>query len=152
MEVEIKELASRPLIGIRSNVPRSEIGNFIPSTFGKVGPYFQENGMEMTGPPVAIYYGEHGNEMDMAAGAPVTKVTATTEEITELELPGGKVATAIYEGPYEGIPAAWDQLSAELTAKGITTMEPCWEEYVTDPMREPDPTKWKTLMVQPISD
>jgi effector-binding domain-containing protein len=152
MEVEIKELASRPLIGIRSDVPKSEIGNFIPSTFGKVGPYFRENGMEMTGPPVALYFSDQGNAMNMAAGAPVTEVTATTEEITELELPGGKVATAIYEGPYEGIPAAWDHFMTEIKARGHATVEPCWEEYLTDPMREPDPTMWKTLMVQPIAD
>ncbi len=152
MEVEIKEMAARPFIGIRSSVPKSEIGDFIPSTFGKVSPYFENNGMEMTGPPVAIYYGEHGDAMDMAAGTPVSEVTATTEDITELELPGGKVATSIYEGPYEGIPAAWDQFAAELTARGLTTVEPCWEEYLTDPQQVADSSKWQTLMVQPLVD
>jgi effector-binding domain-containing protein len=152
MEVEIKELASRPLIGIRGSVSKSEIGDFIPNTFAKVGPYFQENGMSMTGPPVAIYYGEHGNKMDMAAGAPVTEVTITTEEITVLELPGGKVATAIYEGPYEGIPAAWEQFAEEIMGQGLTTAEPYWEEYLTSPETEPDSSKWQTLMVQPIVD
>ena len=152
MEVEIKELAARPLIGIRSNVPKNAIGDLIPGAFGQVGPYFEDNGMEMTGPPVAIYYGEHRNEMDMAAGAPVTEVTATTDEITALELPGGKVATTVYDGPHEGSPAARGQFAEELVGRGLTTVEPCWEEYLTDPRQEADSSKWQTLMVQPIAD
>jgi effector-binding domain-containing protein len=152
MEIKTKELTSRSLIGIRRDVPQKEIGDFIPSTFAKVGPYFQENGMTMTGPPAAIYYGERGNKMDMAAGAPVTRVTAITDEITELELPGDKVATTIYEGPYKGIPAAWDQFAAEIIGQGLITMEPCWEKYLTSPEMEPDSSKWQTLMVQPLAD
>lgn len=35
MEVEIKELAARPLIGIRSNVPKNAIGDLIPGAFGQ---------------------------------------------------------------------------------------------------------------------
>ena len=152
MEVEIKDIAARPVIGIRSSVAVSDIGKFIPATFGKVGPFFQENGMEMTGPPVALYYSDQTGDMDMAAGTPVTRVTATTEEITELELPGGKVASAVYTGPYEGISEAWNQLISEITSRGLATVEPCWEEYLTDPHTEPDSSKWQTLMVQPIVD
>lgn len=150
MDVEIREIKPRPVIGIRKTIATSEIGDFIKSTFETVGPFFASNGMEMTGPPVAMYFETSESTVDMAAGAPVTSVTATSGDITELELPGGRVASAIYTGPYEGIPNAWDEFMQQLSAQDESGVEPCWEEYLTDPSQEPDSSKWQTLMVQPL--
>ncbi|MBT4126510.1 MAG: GyrI-like domain-containing protein [Chloroflexi bacterium] len=129
MDIEIKQVQKRPVIGIRRQFPLDQVGDFIRETFEKVGPYFSSNGMEMTGPPVAIFF-EPPNEgmMDTAAGAPVTKVTATTDEIIELELSEGKVATALYIGPYEGIANAWEEMMSVISKRGEKTVEPCWEE------------------------
>ncbi len=104
----------------------------------------------MTEPPVAIYYEVSDLETDMAAGAPVVSVTETTGEIGELELAGGKVASAVYTGPYNGMPDAWNKFMKAILAQGEKTVEPCWEEYLADPSNEPDDTKWRTLMVQPL--
>lgn len=151
MNIEIRTVERRPVVGIRQQFPKEKVGDFIRETFEKVGPFFSSKGMEMTGPPVAIFFepSKYG-VMDVAAGAPVIEVTATTDEITELELSGGKVGTAIYTGPYEGIAAAWEEMMSELSDRGETTIEPCWEEYLTDPSNEPDSSKWQTLLVQPI--
>ena len=136
---------------MRWQFPIDQVGNFIRESFEQVGPFLQSHGMEMTGPPVAIYYeSTEAGTMDAAAGAPVTEVTATTDEIIELELIEGKVATTIYTGSYEGIPAAWDEMMSELAERGEQTYEPCWEEYLTDPSNEPDSSKWQTLLVQPV--
>lgn len=150
MEVEFKEITQRPVIGIRRRIPKSEIGKFIPEVFGKVGAFLNSRGMEMIGPPVAIYYEVTENEMDVAAAGPVAEITATADDIIELELSGGKIASAIYTGPYEGIPAAWDEFMSEIVRQGKEPVEPCWEEYLTDPSSEPDSSKWQTLMVQPL--
>jgi effector-binding domain-containing protein len=152
MDIEIKSVEKRPVVGIRRRIESSEIGNFIPEAFATVGSFFNSEGMEMTGPPVAIYYAVDGQHMDVAAGAPVTKVTETSGEITELELSAGRVATAVYTGPYEGISAAWDELMSEISSRDEKSVEPCREEYLTDPSEEPDSSKWQTLLVQPLND
>jgi len=151
MNIEIKENERRPVIGMRRKINVAEVGDFIREAFSAVGPFFESNGMEMTGPPVSIYYAVNGSEMDVAAGAPVTQVTAITDEISEFELAGGKAATAIYTGPYEGIGAAWGEFMSEISGRGETAVEPCWEEYITDPTTEPDSSKWQTLLVQPLA-
>ncbi len=150
MDIDIREIKPRPVIGIRKTIANTDIGDFIKSTFESVGPFFASKGMEMTGPPVAMYFETTETTVDIAAGAPVTSVTATTEEITELELPGGRIASAIYTGSYEGIPSAWDEFMKQIAAQGESPVEPCWEEYLTDPSQEPDSSKWQTLMVQPL--
>jgi effector-binding domain-containing protein len=151
MKFEIKNHRSRPVIGICRRIDSADVGKFIPETFGVVGPYFESEGMKMTGPPVAIFYGTNADGMDVAAGAPVAEVTATSGDITELELAAGRVASTMYIGPYDRVSAAWEEFVAELSAQGETTTEPCWEEYITDPSNEPDSAKWQTLLVQPLS-
>lgn len=151
MNIEIKEVMRRPVIGIRRRIKPSDVGDFIKEAFETVGPFFNSKGMEMTGPPVAIYYAVTETDMDIAAGAPVMEVTTSDDEIVELELSGGKIATAVYTGPYEGIPGAWDEFMTDISSQGEKTVEPCWEEYLTDPREEPDKSKWQTLLVQPLS-
>ncbi|MEE8046733.1 MAG: GyrI-like domain-containing protein [Dehalococcoidia bacterium] len=151
MDIEITSTEKRPVIGMRRRVENSEIGDFIREAFGTVGPYFNSHGMEMTGPPVAIFYGPVDGKSDVGVGSPVVQVTSTTDEMIELELAAGKVATAVYTGPYEGVSAAWEELMKELQARGVETVEPCWEEYITDPSNEPDSSKWQTLLVQPLA-
>ncbi len=150
MNVEIKDFESRSVVGIRRQIPRSEIGNFIPEAFGTVGPFINSEGLTMTGPPVAIYYSVIGDEVDMAAGAPVMQVTAASDQIVELELPGGKKATTVHVGPYGGLANAWDAFIEDLKSQGHAPGMPCWEEYLTDPRQESDSSKWQTMLVEPI--
>jgi effector-binding domain-containing protein len=150
MDVEIKRFKSRPVIGIRRRIAKSDVGEFIKETFETVGQFFNSHGMQMTGPPVAIYYETTESEFDMAAGAPVKEVTATTDQIVELELIGGLKATTIHSGGYERLADTWDELIGKLEEDGLVTGMPCWEEYLTDPRREPDSAKWQTLLVEPV--
>ena len=145
MDIEIKQVEKRPVVGIRRRIEKSDVGDFIREAFSTVGPFFNSKGMKITGPPVAIYYEVTEDKMDIAAGAPVTKVTASSGEITELELKAGRVATAVYTGPYEGLPSAWDEFMTQIASRSETVVEPCWEEYTTDPSNEPDSSKWQTL-------
>ena len=86
----------------------------------------------------------------METGAPVVSVTETTGEISELELSEGKIASAVYTGPFNGMPAGWNRFMKAILAQGEKTVKPCWEEYLVDPSNEPDDTKWQTLIVQPL--
>jgi effector-binding domain-containing protein len=57
---------------------------------------------------------------------------------------------ALHTGPYEDLPAAREALKAWLREKGKSASYPIWEEYLTNPHEEPDPSCWETRLCQPI--
>ncbi len=52
--------------------------------------------------------------------------------------------TIDYPGAYEGLKYAHQSLNKYFQTNGLRLKPPVIEEYITDPMAEPDTTKWLT--------
>jgi effector-binding domain-containing protein len=66
-------------------------------------------------------------------------------------LPTGKVAHAVYHGPYENLGRAWGEFMKWIEAQGHTPKSDLWEVYVTGPESDPDPKTWRTEFYRPLN-
>jgi len=73
--------------------------------------------------------------------------------LVELSVPGGRYATYLYVGGYEGMGQAWGGFTAALMAAGhpLALQRPCLERYLNDPAVTP-PAELRTELCVPIAD
>lgn len=50
----------------------------------------------------------------------------------------------VYTGPYEGLGEAWGEFKDRIAQGGREIAEIFWERYLTDPVSEPDSSRFRT--------
>ena len=76
--------------------------------------------------------------------------TAVPAGLIERRVAGGKYASAMHAGSYEGLAQAWANLKQELDARGLRpTGAASYEIYLDDPMAVP-PTQLRTELFIPV--
>ena len=103
------------------------------------------------GPPFAYYAGPPTDTIDIEAGFPVASVCAASGDVVPSQLPGGRIATLTHVGPYESTMATYDQPRAWVGDQGLELQHGMWEVYLSDPQKEPDPSRWRTLIFWPVA-
>ena len=86
-------------------------------------------------------------EMGFITAAPVTPAGL----VEPGHGPASKAVQAVYQGSYDGLPAAWGEFNAWIKANGIAPAQDLWEHYVIGPHLSPDPTAWRTELYRPIN-
>jgi effector-binding domain-containing protein len=104
--------------------------------------------------PAARFFSHYlkmgGGVFEFEVGVPISMPVAPTGRVKPGELPGGRVARTIYQGPYEGLHGAWGEFGAWIKTQGLTPAPGLWECYVYGPESSPDPTTYRTELNQPI--
>jgi len=147
-QVQIVDYPAKSFAGIQQTVAFAEIHNFFMQSFDKIGQAVKANRKcKVMGAPAGLYYSwdETAMTADMAAAFPI-KGAITNDEIKMIEVPAGKAAMVEYIGPYSQSMAAYQALDYYLKSNNLTHKLPIIEEYMTDPMTEPDSAKWLTYI------
>jgi effector-binding domain-containing protein len=63
------------------------------------------------------------------------------------EAPASKVLVLDHRGGYSGLGAAHQAMDKHMQKQGLQQGDIVLEEYITDPMAEPDSSKWLTRVV-----
>ena len=79
----------------------------------------------------------------MAAAMPVNR-PLKAEGIQTIRVPRGTAYSVDYYGPYDKVGPAHLAIDRYFKENGLTLKPPVIEEYVTDPTKEPDSSKWLT--------
>ena len=77
--------------------------------------------------------------LDIEFGFPVGRRLAGKSDIQASEIPGGKVATCLYTGPYSEIEPAYNALSQWIKDNGYEATGVACEMYLNDPAQTPPP-------------
>ena len=85
-------------------------------------------------------------EVGFTTAAPVTPAG----RVKPGHWPASRAAHAVYQGPYDGLPAAWGEFDAWVKVNGIVPAEDLWEHYVIGPHASPDPNTWRTELYRPM--
>ena len=151
----IDDRAEQPTLGIRTQVPMSELPKVIPELTGQVFAWMDKNGVAPVGAPFIRYHVINmKTKLDIELGVPVARSASGDGRIKSGVLPAGRYATLVYIGDYPGLMDAnakllewgakqglrWDQ--SEVSAGDAFGAR--YEPYLKDPMNEPDPTKYET--------
>lgn len=151
-KIEETDMPYPYLVGVRKKIPMKDIPAFYSENFGAAMSALAAKGIQPAGMPVGAFFvwDEENQEAELLAGIPVSAKVDLGSRFTVLELPKGKALLANYYGPYEGSGSAHFAMDDYVKVKGLTIVYPVMEEYVTDPVSEPDTLKWLTKVIYPI--
>jgi effector-binding domain-containing protein len=150
-ECKLEEQTAQPTLSIRQRVSSQELAQALGESYGTIARYLGELGEHPAGPPFAIYYNMDMENLDVESGFPVAEELPGRGEIQPGELPGGKVATCLYTGPYDGIETAYNTLGRFVEKNGYQPTGMSYELYISDPQTTP-PDELQTQIVFPLKE
>ncbi|GEA83182.1 MAG: GyrI-like domain-containing protein [Cellulomonas sp.] len=149
MEIEQVELTTTTAAVVRERVRMDELAAFYDRAYGQVAAALGAAGVEPQGPAIGWYAQMPAADVDVAAGFAVPS-DAAVDGVELLTMSGGPAAIGTYQGPYDGLGDAWSILVAWCAERGLQGRGDFWEEYVTDPDPDGDPSQNVTRLVLPL--
>jgi AraC family transcriptional regulator len=147
--IELRVLRAQNTATVRETVRRDDIPATIGRIFQAVSQAISRQGVSAAGAPFARYH-SFGATVDVEAGMPAATPIQPDGEVKPSQLPAGPAAIAVHVGPYEGLPATYAAIEAWIANAGHAASGGPWEIYLTDPSREPDPSRWITEVIYPL--
>jgi len=150
-KIESERLIRQPYVAIRTTVRIDRIGEVMGPLYGELFGWLGEEGLAPAGMPWARYLAVGPDECEMELGAPLSVEAVGNVRVIGGVIPACDVVKVLHVGPYDQLGAAYGAMADWMRAHGAQAAGAMWEVYLTDPMQEPDPAKWQTLVYAPIS-
>ena len=125
-QVRLERSVERPTAVVRRRATVAELPRVIGEGCDTVCQVMHKVPMASTGRMVAVYLDD---VMNLEIGAELTAPFAGSGEVVGSRIPGGRVATVTYFGPYHGLPGVHSAIDRFCADRGLTTVRPCWEVY-----------------------
>ena len=148
-ECKVKEQPTQATLAIRTRVSVQDLPQVLGKAYGAIAQYLGELGEQPAGPPFVAYYNMDMQALDVEIGFPVSRQLSGKGDIQACEIPGGKVATCLYTGPYSDIEPAYNALSQWVKENGYEATGVAYEMYLNDPGQTP-PQELQTQIVFPL--
>lgn len=145
MECKIEMRAAQPTLFIRAQIPVSELPHLLGRSYGAIGAYLGERGVEPSGPPFVAYHNMDMENLDVSAGFTAAQPLPGYGEIQAGEIAAGKYATCLYTGPYSGLSEPYAALNSFIQEQGLEPSGLVYEFYLNDPNETP-PEALSTLI------
>jgi effector-binding domain-containing protein len=149
-EVRFKRTEPMHTASITRKTIMKEIGNHFMDILPKVAAHVQTSGGTMAGPPFGRYLSFTNTEVILQAGVPVAAPVAGANDIEAGEIPAEDAVAIDFYGDYNKLPEGWSFLHSWIKENGYEYADAPYELYWTDPMEEPDSSKWRTEIVVPV--
>lgn len=150
-KTEIIESPPQLTAVIHLTVPASEIMKVMGAGIGEVREKVAVQGLKVGGAWFTHHFKEPDGTFDFEVGVVVPAEVKPAGRVKPGKLPSGKVAHAVYHGPYENLGAAWGAFMKWIAAQGHSPKSDLWEVYVTGPESSPDPKTWRTEFYRPLN-
>jgi effector-binding domain-containing protein len=131
-------------------IPRSEIRMVMAPGIAELLETLAHQGAQPAGPLFAHHFRLDPEFFDFELGFPVKMPVTPEGRVRPGQLPAATVARAIYQGPYEGLPAAWAALKAWIVTEKLEPGADLWESYLTAPDVATDPADYRTELNWPL--
>ena len=142
---------AQPTAVVHETVAMAALTQFFSRAFGAVMAETQKQNVQISGPPFALYRGMPTETVDVEAGFPVAANLSDTETVASGTLPETDAFEAIHTGPYETLGETYSAIQDRIRAAGKTPADAMWEFYLNGPPAEPDPSRWQTRVVWPVT-
>jgi effector-binding domain-containing protein len=131
-------------------VPRAEIQAVMGPSIREVYAAIAAQGIAPAGPWFTHHRRRPTDTFDFDVCVPVATPVSAAGRVQPGRLLAARVARTVYQGPYEGLGAAWGEFGAWIEANGHTPRPDLWECYVVGPESSPDPSAWRTELNRPL--
>ena len=135
---------------IRLTIPRKEMRNVMQPGLGELRAAIAAQGIAPAGPWFTHHLKMSPDVFDFEISVPVTAPIAAEGRVQPSEWPAMTVAKTVYQGPYEGLGAAWGEFDAWIASHGHVPAPDLWECYIAGPESSPDPASWRTELYRPL--
>lgn len=102
------------------------------------------------GTSCSLFYSwdEKSQQTDVAAAVPVSAGFQTNNGIVQtVNIPASKAVYVNFYGAYDKLPDAYASIRKYIAEKKLEELSPMIEQYIIDPSKEKDTTKWLTKVV-----
>lgn len=147
---QIIETTAQAAAVIHLTIPRSDMMKVFGPAVGELMAALSAQGQKPGGPVFAHHLKMSADTFNFELGVKVSTLVRATGRMKPSELPAGKVARTVYSGPYEGLPAAWDEFTKWIKANGHEQADDLWEIYSVGPQSTSDPAGWRTELNRPL--
>ncbi len=156
-DVEMKQLEPQPVLSIRATVQIVDLAQAQDDRIRALSSYLQQSGAQLAGPPFVRYHTFTETETDLELGIPMVAPIAGEGRIAASSLAGGPAIITWHIGPHDTLAEAYARMQAWLNEHGREPDGAPWEIYYwidpkqyRGPATWPDPSSWRTQLVQPI--
>lgn len=129
----------------RSKVSFDNISQFYTQTITSLYQRIQNEGISTIGVPTSLFYtyDEFKKETDMAVGVQVLN-PVNIKDLSSESLPAQNAVIVDYFGDFSKTGEGHIAIDAYMKDRNMTQAMPVLEEYLTDPIKEKDMSKWQT--------
>ena len=150
-QCEIIEKSDQPVLSLRTRTAVQDLPEVLGRSYGALAAYLAEIGQEPSGAPFVGYYNMDMQDLDIEIGFPVPDVIKGKGELREGQLPGGKMATCLYVGPYKEIEPAYNALTEFMKQEAVIPTGVAYEFYLNDPQTTPE-EELETQILFPLKE
>ncbi len=149
--IEEVDLEMQAIVSYTDSCTINTMGEKMGQMYGMLREYMAKEAIEMAGAPIVIYHQWNPQgTIIMEAGLPVAAVVPGTESIESYEIKACKAIKGVLIGDYSGLGDVHNAIDAYAKACGHSVIAAPWEQYLSDPMTEPDTAMWLTNVYYPI--
>ncbi len=148
-EIETRTLTEQDTAVEYATLRIADIGPWLGKAFNEVASYLERKGAGPVGTPFARYLPTSDSRFEVEAGFVASTPTSGEGDVEPSDLPGGLAAVTVHVGPYDTMEPAYEAIRTWVHAHGGEPVGGAWEVYLSDPNADPDPTNWRTEIVQP---
>lgn len=145
---EILNKREQPVLTIQRTVSARELPQTIGQGYAKMEQYLTGQKQHLANPPYVAYYNMDEKALQVELGFPVAREYPGEGDIKYGVLPGGKVLSCIYRGPYEQMQPTYMEMMEYIKSKGLTGRGISLEYYLNGP--EFPPEEMLTMIEMPI--
>ncbi len=149
MEIEQINFGPKTYLGIKKVMTFDEMrdGKNYEYALGKAMAYLGEKQMQPVGVPTSIYFtwDEENQKTEMGIAIPVEGLTEVDDvELELMTIEESKAIKAVHVGEYMKLKDAHEALMKYSQENSLEFDKYAIEEYMSDPVKEPDQSKWVT--------
>lgn len=150
LNIQLIDLKPVVWLTMRDTASPATISQKLGKIFGNLAKLIDKRKLSPTGAPFAVYHAYSDTLFDLEAGFPLSQITYASKGVICSERLPGKAVIAEYFGPYEKSSTAYEAIFKYMKDNNLMSSGAPWEEYITDPVIEPDTMKWQTNIYFPV--
>jgi len=151
IEIEYMKIPSQSIYSIKDSAVTFELGDKFAELFVEISTHVAITGAEVTGQPIAIWHKYDPSAKHIIEAAIPVAITGESEgRVQAGSIAEGNVVRAVHIGSYQSAAQSYEVLYEYIADNGYVKAGATWEQYMTDPVSQPDTSKWITHIYLPV--
>ncbi len=147
----IEQRDKQNYIAIKSKLKREEIPQLLPPLIPELFKWLSIKNIEPDGAPFFNYL-KMDDELEIEVGIPTSSIVKGDERVKAGTFPKGEFAVAKHIGNYNKLFEFHVAIEKWKDENNLKFISPKVEFYPTDPVTEPNPKKWETIVINRIEE